>query len=92
MLYSNMVMGSLSHYVLSFPEERAVLVREQASSFYAVPPYLLVKVIASITFSIHHSLLMILLIYWIVPLAASAKAIFILMTTMFLTYRSGSSC
>lgn len=77
MLASTMVMGASSHYVLSFPEERAVLVREQASSLYDVPPYFLGKVIGEIPFSIHQPLILTIMVYWVVPLAASVKAFFI---------------
>ena len=86
-----MVMSSLSYYVLSFPEERAVLVREQASSLYDVSPYFFAKVIAEIPFSLPHPLIMILLVYWFVPLAASVKAFFILFASMVLEYQAGSS-
>ena len=78
MLSSTMVMGSLSHYVLSFPEERAVLVREQASSLYEVPPYFFAKVVGEMPFSIHQPLILTVMLYWVVPFAATTKAFFIM--------------
>ena len=78
MLSSTMVSGSLSHYVLSFPEERAVLVREQASSLYEITPYFFAKVVGEIPFSIHQPVILTLMLYWVVPLATTAKAFFIL--------------
>lgn len=77
MLASTMAMGASSHYVLSFPEERAVLVREQASSLYDVPPYFLGKIIGEIPFSIHQPVILLVMVYWIVPLASSTKAFFL---------------
>eukprot|EP00826_Nyctotherus_ovalis_P023141 TRINITY_DN1780_c0_g1_i11.p1 TRINITY_DN1780_c0_g1~~TRINITY_DN1780_c0_g1_i11.p1 ORF type:complete len:674 (-),score=180.39 TRINITY_DN1780_c0_g1_i11:236-2257(-) len=91
MMASTMAMGALSHYVLSFPEERAVLIREQASSLYDVTPYFFAKVLGEMPFSIHTPLVLLLLLYWIVPLAGSVKAFFIQYAVMFLAYQSGAA-
>lgn len=91
MLASTMAMGALSHYVLSFPEERAVLVREQASSLYDVPPYFFAKVLGEIPFSLHQPLILLLMVNWVVPLADTAAAFFIQFAAMVLAYQTGAA-
>jgi len=91
MLASAMAMGALSHYVLSFPEERAVLVREQASSLYDIPPYFFAKILGEIPFTLHQPFILLLLLNWTVPLAAGAASFFIQFGAMVLTYQTGAA-
>eukprot|EP00826_Nyctotherus_ovalis_P004756 TRINITY_DN1104_c0_g5_i2.p1 TRINITY_DN1104_c0_g5~~TRINITY_DN1104_c0_g5_i2.p1 ORF type:complete len:667 (-),score=156.46 TRINITY_DN1104_c0_g5_i2:175-2175(-) len=91
MLACTMAMGALSHYVLSFPEERAVLVREQASSLYDVPAYFFAKIIGEIPFSLHQPIILLLMLYWTVPLAGTTAAFFIQFVAMFLAYQTGAA-
>lgn len=91
MLASIMSMGASSHYVLSFPEERAVLIREQASSLYDVVPYFLAKVLGEMPFSLHQPLILLFFIYWTMPLASSVGAFFVQYVVMFLSYQAGAA-
>jgi len=91
MLASTMTMTALSQYVLSFPEERAVLIREQASSLYDVSAYFLAKVIGEIPFSFHSPLVLMLLLQWTVPLAGTVKAFLIQYITIFISYQIGAA-
>jgi ABC-type multidrug transport system ATPase subunit len=91
MLASTMAMGALNHYILSFPEERAVLVREQVSSLYDVSAYFFAKVIGEIPFSLHTPLVLVLLLQWTVPLAKTVGAFFIQYAAMLISYQSGAA-
>lgn len=91
MLASIMSMGASSHYVLSFPEERAVLIREQASSLYDVAPYFLAKVVGEMPFSLHQPLVLLFLVYWTIPLAGTVGAFFVQYAAMFLAYQTGAA-
>ena len=80
------------------PEERAVLVREQASSLYEVPAYFFAKVLGEIPFSFQGPVVISLMLYWTVPFREGADHYFILCTlkliivvTMFLVYHVGAS-
>ena len=90
MLASVMAMTALSIYSLTFPEERAVLVREQASSLYDVVPYFFGKIIGEFPFSLPNPIILILMLYWVVPFAASVSAFFILFICMIVTYQAGT--
>ena len=84
-------MGALSIYALTYPEERAVLIREQASSLYDIVPYFFGKVIGEIPFSLSSPIILILMVYWVVPFANSASAFFILLACLIVAYQTGSS-
>jgi hypothetical protein len=89
MFAAAMNMTASSHNALScnywmqvlVPEEKAVLMREQASSMYDVPPYFFAKVIAEIPFSLPTPIVIILVTYWAIPLNSSPGAFFILCIT-----------
>ena len=49
---------------LLVPEERAVFMREQASSLYDVSPYFLGKILADLPFSILDSVVLSVIVYW----------------------------
>lgn len=85
------VMGGLIHYTQKFPEERAVLVREQASSFYDIPPYFFAKVIGELPFSLLHPVVLLASLYWTVPFARSTKAFFLQMAAMSFAYQTGAA-
>ena len=51
---------------LTVPEERAVFMREQASSLYDAGPYFFAKVLAEFPFSLVDPLILSLLMYWLV--------------------------
>ena len=90
MLASVMAMNALSAYTLTFPEERAVLIREQASSLYDIVPYFFGKIIGEFPFSLPYPLILILMTYWVVPFAESVSAFFILFISLIIAYQAGS--
>ncbi len=58
------LMESIQNVVLVFPEERAVFLREQASSLYDISSYFLGKIIAELPFNLFVPLLALLIIFW----------------------------
>jgi ATP-binding cassette subfamily G (WHITE) protein 1 len=58
------LMESIQNVVLVFPEERAVFLREQASSLYDISAYFLGKIIAELPFNLFTPLLSLLIIFW----------------------------
>ena len=60
------IMNALQISILLFPEERAVFMREQASSLYDVTPYFLSKILAELPFCIIDPLVMSVITYWAV--------------------------
>ena len=91
MLSITMIMGSATYSVLSFPEERAVLMREQASSMYEITPYFFSKVLAGIPFAIHQPVILTIMLYWAIPLHASGGSFVIFLVSMFFGYQVGVS-
>jgi len=61
---NGIIMSALQMSILVFPEERAVFMREQASSLYDVAPYFFAKILAELPFSIIDPLILSLITYW----------------------------
>ncbi len=57
-------MNAIQNVVLVFPEERAVFLREQASSLYDISAYFLGKVLAEAPFDLLIPLMGLLIVYW----------------------------
>lgn len=55
---------NIIYYIV--PEERAVFMREQASSLYDVAPYFFSKILAELPFSLINPILFTLMTYWLV--------------------------
>lgn len=89
-LASIMVLAGFTHYVKKFPEERVAVVNDQESSLYGIPAYFLAKVIGEIPFSLLQPLLLLVMVYWTIPLADTLEAFFLQLGTMFFAYQTGA--
>ena len=76
------------------PEERAVLIREQASSLYDVSAYFFAKILGEMPFSLIYPLFVTLILYWAIPLNTSSGSAFIIFCTILLnnTYSVVHDC
>lgn len=64
---SSLVCNYFSCNLTLVPEERAVFMREQASSLYYVSTYFFAKVVAEIPYGMVNPLLLSFVIYWLIP-------------------------
>ncbi len=67
--------------LLIVPEERAVFMREQASSLYDVSPYFFSKILADLPFAILDVMVFVLMMYWLVGYNTSSPDRFVTFCT-----------
>jgi hypothetical protein len=84
------------------PEERAVFMREQASSLYDISSYYFAKVLAEIPYGMVNPVIISVIIYWLVPLNTDKPTavviysminldLFNIVVSMLVGYQAGSA-
>lgn len=91
-LITTQVMSALMGVLLTFPLERALLIREQSNGMYSVINYFLGKFISSVPLDIFFSVMFSVIVYWMVGFNTTGAAPFFmfLLTVFSLVMCSGS--
>ncbi len=86
------IMNAMQMSILIFPEERAVFMREQASSLYDVLPYFLSRVLIDVPFGLGDGLVFSLIGYWTYGLSTTdASKFFIFMFGLMMATTASSA-
>ena len=84
-------MSSLSPLMLTFPQERAVFLKEQSSKLYSVASYFLSRNVVELPYLIVIPLLFAVIAYWMIHLAPTAGQFFLFYFVTFLVSLAGNS-
>ena len=79
------IMANLNGVLLTFPLERALLVREYSNGMYSVSAYYLGKFISTLPFDIFFPVVFSCVVYWLVGLNSAASSFFLFIFALVLT-------
>jgi len=85
------IMSTLNGVLLTFPLERALLVREYSNGMYSVQAYYLGKLISALPFDIFFPLLFSCIAYWLVGLNSAVSSFFLFIFGVVLTSMTAGS-
>ena len=84
-------MSAMQNVLLTFPDERALFLREQSNKMYGVLSYYITKTLVEIPFQILMPVVMTLLVYWVVGFRNEPDAFFSFLACLIvLTFTSNS--